>query len=82
VRAHTFVQRSRTRSQAKELLARNFTNAQQSLEAVKLEVLSLRDSITTTEARCKLVAARRCSALTRQRHACVAAAPGVHRARL
>jgi hypothetical protein len=80
--ARTFVQRSRTCSQAKELLARNFTNAQQSLEAVKLEVLSLRDSITTTEARRKLVAARRCSTLTRQRHARVAAASGVHRAGL
>ena len=38
-------------TQAEQLLTRNHANALSSLEAVKAEVLSVRDSITTTEAR-------------------------------
>jgi hypothetical protein len=48
----TLCETSRARApctQAEELLARNLANAQKSLEAVKAEVLSLRDRITTTE---------------------------------
>lgn len=36
-------------AQAKALLTQNYANARSSLEAVKRDVLSLRDSITTTE---------------------------------
>ena len=43
--------RAHVSAQAEQLLTRNHANALSSLEAVKAEVLSLRDSITTTEAR-------------------------------
>ena len=35
--------------QAHELLARNYANAQASVESAKRDMLSLRDKITTTE---------------------------------
>jgi hypothetical protein len=41
------------RAQAAELLSRNHANALSNLDAVKREVLALRDSITTTEARAR-----------------------------
>ena len=44
----------RRTAQAEELLTRNHANALKNLEGVKAEVLALRDSITTTEARARL----------------------------
>ena len=46
--------------QARDLLARNYDNALSSLEAVKQDMLSLRDNITTTEVRGALAAPWRC----------------------
>lgn len=67
--------RPRGATQAEQLLTRNHANALTSLEAVKAEVLSLRDSITTTEARAPCMRAR-------VRAAAEALCAGVHRARL